>query len=80
MFQLADADRCCAVFVCLGEKVECIAPCQLPSVLPTPLKMKKTITCVMGGVRNDLLNQVFESLRDEVLEFLPQPCSVNLAL
>ena len=33
MFQLADADRCCAVFVRLGQKVECIAPCQRASVL-----------------------------------------------
>lgn len=30
MFQLADADRCSAAFVCLGEKVECIALCRPP--------------------------------------------------
>lgn len=40
MFQLADADRCCAVFVRLGQKVECIAPCQLAPVLLSKKKKK----------------------------------------
>lgn len=42
MFQLADADRCRATFVRLGQKVECIASCQLLSVLISALlKIKK---------------------------------------
>lgn len=41
MFQLADADRCCAVFVRLGQGVECVAPCQSASVLLSKKEKKE---------------------------------------
>lgn len=92
MFQLADVDRCCAVFVCVGRKVECSTLCQLVSVLISlprwimknekNIKIKKTGTLARRGVRSDLLNQILEWVRDDPLEYMLQvpfiaaPCSV----